>query len=875
MRLVNFTVTLNIALQGSSSTAGTVVPYQFVYGSYKSSAGVDTPDSSITITGQLASVTMLKDAQGLVTANVLSMAVSGTYDGSLTDGSQSAQRLIIARYSNAPANVDYNNVGYSGTSYSAFYTEPVNVCTLTVTETLSGASVSLPENSPVTGSSTCVVGGSHVAPLTFTWAVTNNQVSAPPVKGTQTDNQALGSSAVQWSDRTGLAATPTITTVKITVTDSASPPCTATDTKTYLSHPVAAVLGCTNPAAINYSRTANTDDGSCILRLLGCTDPNATNYNPAANSDDGSCSYIVPPPSGGGGGGGVGGGGGGGGGLGGGGGGVGSPPPPPPPPGGPPPPPPPPPPGGGGGGSVGYYPSNTTNELCADPLLIAPTGQAGARVPPNPGNPNGILYSPDPTTLPGNPGSPSTVPAPIIAGEATVMFTPDFTRTARYLEAALQSLTGAPIVSAHYMLSQSDYGNHDVAGMQRDMTEAKALGIDAFAVNLGGYLGTPYAVYAANIFQAANNAGFKLFFSLDQSGSMSDTDSVAMMKDYARDPAYLTILGRPLLSTFGGEGAYISQRDFWGRKVLGTLRLAGINPYFVPLFNNVHADGSYSTDSIGDIAEMTAGLFTGIADGRFFGNPRTSPLRPGFGPTAQNYASATKDAQLSFILSISPDYWGAKQTPGRINVEYYGGEGLEAQWRQAITTLKPFMVELFTWNDKDENTYLCNASIIDPVSAGQWPYWYHSDVAGYYKDRSGIQALNRYFITWFKTGLRPVPVVDTLYYFYRTQPRSMVASGDPAGAITDTSSIDWTVPDILCVTTDLVAPGDLEVSSGGTITHWPVAAGMQHTRIPFSAGAQTFAINRSGARVMSVAGEAIVTSAVFYNYTTTSGTVSH
>ena len=56
----------------------------------------------------------------------------------------------------------------------------------------------------------------------------------------------------------------------------------------------AAVLGCTDPIALNYNDAATVNDGSCTYPPLeGCTDPLATNYVAAATIDDGSCTYAA------------------------------------------------------------------------------------------------------------------------------------------------------------------------------------------------------------------------------------------------------------------------------------------------------------------------------------------------------------------------------------------------------------------------------------------------------------------------------------------------------------------------------------------------------------------------------------------------------
>lgn len=57
---------------------------------------------------------------------------------------------------------------------------------------------------------------------------------------------------------------------------------------------IEAVLGCTDPEAINYNPSATVNDGSCIYNLLvGCTDNEACNYNPQAIIDNGTCEYVT------------------------------------------------------------------------------------------------------------------------------------------------------------------------------------------------------------------------------------------------------------------------------------------------------------------------------------------------------------------------------------------------------------------------------------------------------------------------------------------------------------------------------------------------------------------------------------------------------
>lgn len=62
---------------------------------------------------------------------------------------------------------------------------------------------------------------------------------------------------------------------------------------------VEAILGCTDPSALNYNPQAEIDDGTCEYppkEVIGCMDEAATNYNPEANVHDASqCEYPPPP----------------------------------------------------------------------------------------------------------------------------------------------------------------------------------------------------------------------------------------------------------------------------------------------------------------------------------------------------------------------------------------------------------------------------------------------------------------------------------------------------------------------------------------------------------------------------------------------------
>ncbi len=431
--------------------------------------------------------------------------------------------------------------------------------------------------------------------------------------------------------------------------------------------------------------------------------------------------------------------------------------------------------------------------------------------------------------------------------------------------------TAPKFVFAHYMVCNRDYGG-SVAGYERDIQDAEAAGINGFALNCGSWNGGNYKGDVGSLFQAAKavspDGSFKLFFSADMTG-LSYSEVVQMMTAYAFHPNYWcitqttggTTVSRPVLTTWGGEGGSwngpttTSVKTRWQSLVLSPLKAAGINTYFMPFFFMTTASGTqYAGSNPGTVSAEVSGLLSGLTDGFFYASSVGCPIDPAQGNVfagAEAYAAGLKSAGLGTMGSVSPQYWGSKQTSiGRRYMEYFGGEGLTAQWTSIINVQKPDWVECFTWNDFDESTYF---SPIDDVNK-YWPYTVHPAL-GYYKSHAGALKLNQYFINWYKSGVKPAVTNDSMYCFYRTHPKNAVATNDPLGPIY------WFIGDCeddIYVTTILTAPATLVVTTGSQTVTLPVGAGLQNTRVPFKVGAQAFQIRRGSQTVISQIGEPII-----------------
>jgi glucan endo-1,3-alpha-glucosidase len=132
------------------------------------------------------------------------------------------------------------------------------------------------------------------------------------------------------------------------------------------------------------------------------------------------------------------------------------------------------------------------------------------------------------------------------------------------------------IVFAHYMVTNQDYqgdtdptGEAKIAAYEREIQQAQAVGIDGFALNVGGWLNQTYYVrYSSQMFEAAArlNSGFKLMFSADMCCGNAMSDVEDMVRRFANDSRYGAVYyrfnGKAVLTTFSGDSMGTA---FWGQ----------------------------------------------------------------------------------------------------------------------------------------------------------------------------------------------------------------------------------------------------------------------------------------------------------------------
>jgi glucan endo-1,3-alpha-glucosidase len=464
------------------------------------------------------------------------------------------------------------------------------------------------------------------------------------------------------------------------------------------------------------------------------------------------------------------------------------------------------------------------------------------------------------------------------------------------------------MVFAHYMLANQDYqGDTDptqeakIASYEREIREAQALGIDGFVLNAAGWLHGPnytkpwYVEYAAQMFEAAVrlNSGFRLMFSADTCCVITGPDIEDMVRRFANNPRYGNVYfryqGKVVLTTFGGDRFGYS---FWqqllhdletgenpSRDTLPAVLPAASGPpdnsplsiFLVPYFFL----GKYVRVYVPGKSDVQDGLRTWgkLVDGLFYWDIACIPGTGGDDDCDRgndNFAAVLHHAHKLFLEGVAGQFWNPRSDE---YFEYSGGAGMRAVWMDAIERSHPEWVEIISWNDFAEAHYISPIDDPNKYEKANYVVQFHipKDQLNYFHSHAATGQLMAYYIQWYKTGQEPEITHDTVYWFYRTQPMAYDAGTPP---------VDYKfgpVADRIYVTTNLTAPADLQVDSGGRVSTLNLPAGSTDSSVPFAPGAPpTFRLTRDGEQIAAGRGiDPIEATPKYNNYIYSTGMMEH
>ena len=425
-----------------------------------------------------------------------------------------------------------------------------------------------------------------------------------------------------------------------------------------------------------------------------------------------------------------------------------------------------------------------------------------------------------------------------------------------------------PLVFAHWIVGMPySKGENNTTRYVNDVRSAMELGIDGFAIN--AFSGEQARDILSSFIQAAEKIGaknFKVFLSADMSLGFTSKDIVNTIERFGNNPHYLTINDKPLLSTFGGQDL---GDEWWQNNVLSPLKEFGRPITFIPLFDRRDANADTPNDAnwtkVIESYKSIDGLFS-------FGIPKSPPFRlddKNIGhhwwsllDGQESLARSLKAKGKLFITSYMPYYWAVCH-PARQYTETQGGRGMENAWTSIITKQHPSMVEIITWNDYSESTFI-QPTRIPLTKTDGIPSFPH---LGYYE-------LLKYYISWYKSGHKPTIVKDAIFAFHRTHPNDAVASDSASGCSLGPipRRQKWgNVQDRIYVTVALTAPADLVVRTGASEHKLSLSAGLTTVDVPFEPGRPTYELRRAGEKELSFTGEPIVENPEIYNFNVVSG----
>jgi hypothetical protein len=422
-----------------------------------------------------------------------------------------------------------------------------------------------------------------------------------------------------------------------------------------------------------------------------------------------------------------------------------------------------------------------------------------------------------------------------------------------------------PKVFAHYMVCIPRAGSRaTVADYMAEMREAQARGIDGFTLNCGDWSRREpyYKARTTLLYEAAKqlDTGFQLMISADYAGlargaGLTLEETKDMIVSFRDHPNQFKWDGKPVLSTYAGQGA----DNKHGQEVIDFLNRefpdgkGGRTVVYVPYYGRegfTQAD----VDRVFDTFPGLDGFFT-------FG-------AAGYGPQLAKVSALLADKWVGagkiYMASVTPFYRGFG---GNYRVfETRGFEGMAEEWEAAISH-RATWVEIVTWNDWAEATYVC------PFGAPQQTELWNGQF-GKELSHTGFLDAMRYYVAWYHRGAPPPIERDALFYAYRLHPKSVQGRVGPREEALGRPDRANALVDSVFVMCLLKSPAKLTIHSGDASQTFDVAAGEHRLEMPFALGKQRFVVERNGQTVLDKTGEHEITSDSWSNFNVFAGSAA-
>ena len=382
-----------------------------------------------------------------------------------------------------------------------------------------------------------------------------------------------------------------------------------------------------------------------------------------------------------------------------------------------------------------------------------------------------------------------------------------------------------------------------LSDFQNDIDLAQQAHVDGFAMNIAAQ--DPHTDNVlATAFSAAESKGFKLFLSFDyQAWGAWDANSVIQkINAHSNSSAYFRQNGQPLVSTFEGT----QNAGDWANIKAQT------GAFFIPDWSSLGPSGVQSHLDVIDGAFSWDAWPNGAED-------KT---------TDEDTAYMDFLGSKPYMMPVSPWFYTNLANWGK-NWLWRGDDLWFERWQQVVA-LQPAMVEILTWNDFGESSY------IGPIRDSGIPQG-----AGTYVDsmpHDGWRAILPQYIDAYKANDGNVNTniavkaakshaqqQELISYWYRKNPSNSGSTDGTTGNNPSQGqpslSPSQVSQDKVFVTVLVNQPSQVNVQIGSnqpTQLNAP-SAGVNHFSVPFNGqeGPVSFSIERNGQTVVSATGPAI------------------